>query len=270
MAAMIGNLMHLAGRLAFWGVGAVALAAVGCGDDGSTSWDGGADAGGDDCRALGCPTPYVCEAPSMGGTNHFCSSSSLGIPECRGTPEDSPLDVVVGADDVTLHHTHLSTCVPVTLSSDVAPLAPHLDAAIADVDSVACSRLCFTAAGTSEVSTDPFLAERRIHFRAAESVELGGRNYIAPTAWHERTTGRIFGCDVGVDLALLDDLTAGEVLAALLLCSGFSSVSAPSDSVLAIGSPGERAPTLSADDEAALCALYGTPSYCASDEALFP
>ncbi len=248
-----------------WVVGVAALAVCGCSDDGSAAGDGG----GDDCRTLGCPSAFLCENPSMDGSYH-CSSTSLGIPECRGTPPSSPLTTIVASGDVTVHQIDLGTCVPVTLSSDLASLSGRLDAAIASVGSVMCAQLCFTAPGIADASPVPALAERRIHFRAAESGELAAATYVLPTTWYEQDTGRILGCDVAVDLASLDQLNAGDVLASLLLCSGFSMEAPPAGSVLFPGSAGSRPETLSADDEAGLCALYGTPSYCASDDALFP
>jgi len=219
----------------------------------------------DDCRdpAQACFAPFQCEPSSADPDARACSTQSAGLPECRGVPAGSGLDVTLTEDDMPVHHLLLSDCLPVTYSPTLESRRAAIVAAVAAWRSVTCNGLCVTGPALATEAPNALRGERRIHF---EIGEAGGASLL-PTLFYELATGRAIACTVELAAAEADAFATGDALAALMLCSGFAPATA--DSVTAPGPAGSRPETLTATDESALCALYGMPPYCAGEDARF-
>ncbi len=221
------------------------------------------DVGNSDCRSLGCPEPWICVAPGARGR---CRSASLGIPSCRGTPAGSFIGLEEAAEGIPLHHVSLSRCVSLTYEPALAPFAEAIEAAVATFNAVPCSRLCYAVEGVSEERTNPDIAERRLHLALEVDDTVSARDRGAVVVFFEFATGRILTCEVDLDTSVLGSFTEADALRAMMSCAGFRSLEVFTP--FSVFRPGET--MLTADDERALCAMYGTPGYCAEDDVLFP
>ncbi len=98
--------------------------------------------------------------------------------------------------------------------------------------------------------------ERRIHF-SLKTVAANQR--AVTTVDFETSTGRIINAEILVDPAAAKETTAVDFLKLVGFAVGLEAA-LPGDKSMMAQDSKVSAPT--ADDEKALCRLYGTPNYC--------
>jgi hypothetical protein len=246
----------------------LALTVAACSDDDVPAVDGGVDlvstadiakadaAPGCELPAHSCYKPFICRVPASGGAKG-CWSADGDVPGCKGTPSGQVVPFNTTGGGLVVHWAIKPGCVAVSYSGDLVPQAAFIDQATLAWSDLACSSLCFDPPQHDDNLPEFHRRERRIHILTGKPTDP-----TAPAQTNlifEETTGRIMKAEILVDLAKLDQIKEHHWLPLLGLATGLAAAPTSTDSVLA---KGWTVTTLSKQDEAALCKLYGTSSYC--------
>jgi len=215
-----------------------------------------------DCRgsARACFGPFAC-AQDADGVFH-CTGDHLPAPACMGSPGGiaTTLQTTDGAGGPTLHWVLDGGCVPVTYDSSFVRAADRIADAVAQINALSCSRLCFDEPSRSDEPLDIERAERRFHF-VGVPPEMTGPPPQA-VLFFEVASGRVFGVEAEVSALSAPELPARNLLALMAIGAGISpATTAPSVTSWMPGGPAE----LTTEDEEGLCHLYSDPSACADD-----
>lgn len=178
---------------------------------------------------------------------------------CIGQPVASPVPVGVTDAGATLHWTAPATCIALSAAPALADMSDRIIAAAAQWDGLACSPLCFDPLQTAEMGpTDA--SDRRLHFAAEDAEHIVPPGTRALTSVRARPLdGEITGATIYLGAAVVEEASIGELLRQIGRALGYDQAPDGLDSVLGANHLGE---TLTVNDEAALCALYGDPPFC--------
>lgn len=227
-----------------------------------------------DCRdaELSCFAPFECGTnPDFGaddGRQYVCQSPADQAPSCTGSPEQLQVPFRTTQQGLTLHRLTQNGCIPVSYDASFS----HTDllaAAVAQMNAVSCSTLCFSEPMLNAQMPDEDRFEQRIHFvfglpESQDNVQFDPNLTIfLPLMYFETATGRITTAIVYVnDVSYGADLTVGTYLGALFKSSGFGSSDDPDSVNSSMSVPGLEPSTPSDADIQSLCTLYGVPPYC--------
>ena len=178
---------------------------------------------------------------------------------CTGQPQASPVPVGATESGATLHWKDPATCIGLSASPALAGMSDRIIAAARQWDGLSCSALCFDPLTTADAGPVD-AADRRLHFApedAAHVVPAGSRALTSVRA--RPLDGEITGATIYVSDAVVAETTLVELLRQIGRALGYDQAPDALDSVLGAAHVGE---TLTVNDEAALCALYGDPPYC--------
>lgn len=187
------------------------------------------------------------------------SETATQIPQtCPPPPSNLPIPWHVATPGTAaVHWGRRAGCVPVTYDASLTSNAPALAAAIALVNGITCSHLCFAPPTLSETAPDPQrTSDRRVHLRASVNAQASESSIV-----YDSVSGRVRNAIFSVpDVSLRDD-ARGALARALLLSAGMRASPSTAPSMLAVNA-GVRTATPSDADRAAFCAVYGTPPLC--------
>ena len=178
---------------------------------------------------------------------------------CAGQPDASAVPVGATAEGATLHWKSPTTCIALSRSPGLAGVAERITAAARAWELVDCSPLCFEA--LTEATDGPTAAaDRRLHFTLADAEHpIPGGARAATVARVRPLDGEITGATITLGSAVAEDDGLEELLRQIGRALGYEQAPDLVDSVLAAAS---TAQSLTAADEAALCAMYGETPYC--------
>lgn len=178
---------------------------------------------------------------------------------CTGQPDASPVAVGVTDTGATLHWKDPATCIALSAAPSLAGMAERIIAAAAQWDGLACSALCFDPLSTADAGPTAS-TDRRLHFAPEDAVHVVPPGSRALTSVRVRPLdGEITGATVYLTDAVVEEATLSELLRQIGRALGYEQAPDALDSVLGGNHVGE---TLTVNDEAALCALYGDPPFC--------
>lgn len=178
---------------------------------------------------------------------------------CTGQPSASP--VAVGATDsgATLHWSAPATCIALSAAPGLDAMTDRIISAAGQWDGLACSALCFDPLQPAE-SGPVDAADRRLHFAPEDAEHIVPPGTRALTSVRVRPlNGEITGATIYLSREVVEEETIAELLRQIGRALGFEQAPDGVDSVLGANHFGE---TLTVNDEAALCALYGDPPFC--------
>jgi len=228
-----------------------------CSDDGGSPADGGTPDGPvGDCTQPGrsCFAPFVCRDDSFGGK--ACLSPVGDLPTCKGTPAGQAVPFQPTPGGAVVHWALKPGCVATSHVQALASRAPAIAAAVKAFSDVGCSNLSLDPPAVLEVDPDLGRGERRIHFKLGQPLSSSP---AVATATFEVETGRVLTAVVTIDPKQQNSITDADLLELVGLCVGLAPAPQGTDSVMAIGS---QVSALTAEDDKAICALYGSPTYC--------
>ena len=211
------------------------------------------DAGAKDALApCVCAAPFVCKR--FDGGVPGCESPSASVPTCKAAALKStiPFKPVTGGQPV--HWAMAPGCITVSYDSALSSMAPKIKGAVDAFGALSCSKLCFEAPTQSDNAPELLVAIRRIHFKA-ESTSARAETQVT----FETTTGRILNVTVHVDPSKLAGITPAEVLT--LFGYGIGLKAAPTGKA-SIMNTDNASSTITDDDKAAICEVYGALSFC--------
>ncbi len=215
-----------------------------------------------DCRSpeQSCAPPHTCVEAN---DKWSCTIPMDTPPTCTAPPggQDAQYyNVVEQSGGRVQHWAFVQGCIPVSYDPCLADRAEEIRSAVRDWNQVSCSDLCL--ADPVEMKEKPSLrrVEPRIHF-------LLGRPDIDTTASVINTfgleTARILNAVVVVRLDHHTKVAENDFLTAIGWSLGMGVLPKGSNSIFAQSD--EEAPkpaTILPADEAAFCALYGSPRHC--------
>ena len=248
----------------------VMIVAVGCGG-------GGGDLGEDDCRAadFSCPLPFACIRCSdttdcidtqLG--EYSCMSPQEGRPTCTEQPDGQVVPFATLGSGRTVHWAIKSGCIATSYDSGLSARADAIRVGLNAWENVSCSEICFD--DPFETPLVPELREQRIHFAIDElEPEFLRVNAVTIAQFEIRPdTGRI--TNVLIRIRSTDDpnydatvgLEDSDFIRLVGFALGLATPSEPSNSIMTDATVPRSIVALTPEDEAAVCSLYGTPSYC--------
>lgn len=187
------------------------------------------------------------------------SETATQIPQtCPPPPANLPLPWHVATPGTAaVHWGRRAGCVPVTYDASLAGYTSALTAAIALVNGITCSHLCFAASAVTATAPDPQrLDDRRVHLRASPNAQASESSIV-----YDSLSGRVRNAIFSVpDVSLRDD-ARGAIARALLLSAGMRASPSTTPSMLAANA-GVRTTTPSDADRATFCVVYGMPPLC--------
>lgn len=178
---------------------------------------------------------------------------------CTGQPEASPIPVGVTDSGATLHWSEPATCIALSAAPALAGMSDRIIAAATQWDGLACSPLCFDPLQTAETGPSD-ATDRRLHFAAEDAEHMVPAGTRALTSVRVRPLdGEITGATIYLGAAVVAEASIVELLRQIGRALGYDQAPDELDSVLGANHLGE---SLTVNDEAALCALYGDPPFC--------
>jgi hypothetical protein len=178
---------------------------------------------------------------------------------CTGQPDASPVPVGVTDSGATLHWAEPARCIALSAAPALADMSERIIAAAAQWDGLACSPLCFEPLQRAETGpTDA--ADRRLHFAAEDAEHVVPPGTRALTSVRVRPLdGEITGATIYLGAGVVEEESIVELLRQIGRALGYDQAPDGLDSVLGANHVGE---SVTVNDEAALCALYGDPPFC--------
>lgn len=209
---------------------------------------------GSDCPS-DCESPFVCT-----GEGEAAACRTLASP-CRDSPPDSFLPLQDSLTGSRLHWV-VGRCAPVTLENALADHLELVRGAVAELNGVSCSSLCFEEPSLSDEPLDASARERRVHFVLEPDLEYPAQ---ANSFW-ERSSGIVYQGEIAINPAVTLDgepLDHGDVLSLMMSTMGFEKVDSLG-TVHHVYVDRRSVDVLTTSDRDSICSVYGSEPWCSS------